>query len=88
MVSYFCSLWQSLLNNSSDYRNIYNDFMVQQLEVIAHIEHYQPCRELIVKVLPEGVSPPKFSSMTDDEFAKTIKKLWDFARNNITLPGV
>ena len=80
MTGHCCSLWKSLLNDSSNRRRIYNDFMVDKMAIIEHLNYCQECRKMIIDVLPPDTSPPDFSSMDDEQFAKTIRELRRLSR--------
>lgn len=86
MASHYCDLWYSLLHDSGNRGKIYNDFMVDKMAVIEHINNCNECRQMIVDVLPPKTDLPDFSSMDNKQFSTAIRELWKLSGRIITLP--
>ncbi len=87
MTDRLCDLWKSLFQDQANRGKIYSDFIKYQRSLGRHINLCKDCRKLITDAQqPQGGIIPDFLSMTEQEFSKSIRELWNLARQKNQTP--
>ncbi len=88
MANHWCNLWKSLLHDKLNRGQIYNDFLIDKLQLTNHLtgtkdlEGCQKCQQLIIDLgLPSSDMIPN-NDMTTEEFSKAIRELWALANKS------